>query len=123
MGQWAFGQNVGIGTTNPNSTLTIASSSDPTIRIGNTTGNQANSGKLIFSETTSTDISKYDGFEINYNGASNQLKISNKTISGGGMNFLTFRSTNNDIFASSKIVVDPPGGFGGNYTDYVLDIP
>jgi hypothetical protein len=79
--------NVGIGTNSPQSKLHVSSDSDPTIIVGTTTANQANSGKISFRELPS--ISE---FELRYNGSSNRFDIWNSV---GGEAISILRSNSN----------------------------
>jgi fibronectin-binding autotransporter adhesin len=75
-GQAYFGGNVGVGTTSASDLLQLSSGSDPGIRISNSSINQANSGKLKFTESP-TDAS---GFTLGYNGATNVFSIDSSDV-------------------------------------------
>jgi hypothetical protein len=79
--------NVGIGTTDPQSKLHVSSDSDPTIIVGTTIANQANSGKISFRE-----LPNISEFELRYNGSSNRFDIWNSV---GGEAISILRSNSN----------------------------
>ena len=68
------GGNVGIGTTNPQHSLEIKSST-PTLFLGSAAPNQVEAGRIRFSEYFGAHGSSFQGAYIHYDGNSNYFKI------------------------------------------------
>jgi hypothetical protein len=62
--------DVGIGTDSPTANLHIVDSSDPVLKIQNTSANPANAGTIHFIESGGTD-----GFKIHHDGNENRLEF------------------------------------------------
>ncbi|MFC1510746.1 hypothetical protein ACFL49_03700, partial [Candidatus Omnitrophota bacterium] len=82
--------NVGIGTTSPNDLLHVVSTSDPSIRIGNSTVNQADSGKIVFYESSVGT----EHFYLKHNGQYNRFHIGSLEA---GENVLTIKRETGNI--------------------------
>lgn len=76
-GRFNQGLSVGQAASSGDHLLIAADDVRPTIQIGNTTSNNAESGRLVFTENARTQItnSVYCGFDIHHDGATNKLHI------------------------------------------------
>lgn len=76
-GRFNEGVSIGEAATSGDHLMIAAGSVRPTIQIGNTVSNDAESGRLVFTENARTQItnSVYCGFDIHHDGAANKLHI------------------------------------------------
>lgn len=76
-GRFNEGLSIGAAASSGDHLIIAAESVRPTIQIGNTVSNHAESGRLVFTENARTQItnSVYCGFDIHHDGAANKLHI------------------------------------------------
>ncbi|BDS15583.1 tail fiber domain-containing protein [Aureispira anguillae] len=76
-GRFIDGVSIGAASTSGDHLMIAAGSVRPTVQIGNTVSNNAESGRLVFTENARTQITNgvYCGFEIHHDGAANKLHI------------------------------------------------
>lgn len=76
-GRFNQGLSVGQAASSGDHLLIAADDVRPTIQIGNTVSNNAESGRLVFTENARTQITNtvYCGFDIHHDGATNKLHI------------------------------------------------
>lgn len=76
-GRFNQGLSVGQAASSGDHLLIAADNVRPTIQIGNTVSNNAESGRLVFTENARTQITNnvYCGFDIHHDGATNKLHI------------------------------------------------
>lgn len=76
-GRFNQGLSIGQAASSGDHLLIAADDVRPTIQIGNTVSNNAESGRLVFTENARTQITNtvYCGFDIHHDGATNKLHI------------------------------------------------
>jgi hypothetical protein len=83
--------NLGLGTTSPTANLHIVDSSDPVLKIQNTSANPANGGTIHFIESGGTD-----GFKIHHDGNENRLEFQFES-SGSETTFMTLKRDTGNV--------------------------
>ena len=76
-GRFTEGLSIGAAASSGDHLIIAADPNRPTIQIGNTVSNDAESGRLVFTENARTQITNsiYCGFDIHHDGATNKLHI------------------------------------------------
>jgi hypothetical protein len=76
-GRFNEGLSIGAAASSGDHLIIAAEPGRPTIQIGNTVSNHAESGRLVFTENARTQITNgvYCGFDIHHDGAANKLHI------------------------------------------------